>query len=114
MAFFNDGKWKGIATDAILEKLCLERWSNLYAFVRDLEQVRGFTIKVQGERAWLCVVKRYGDDGTPQVLFASGINFWDMWWAVNAAINKGEWKTDKFEVQKYVREGKTKDGRLKE
>lgn len=78
--------------DRTLSKYC----SNLYALVaHDWGDASQVTFKHQGENVWLVVVKRYGDDGAPQVLFATAYDFVGAVLAVNAAIASGSWKPDK-------------------
>lgn len=103
MTIFNKTEWKGHDADALLMAVARDRLTNLYAFVRDDEAFRGITITCKGERAYLAVLKRFGDDGTPEVCFASGINFWDLFLGMNAALSKGDWRTDKFEKQRIVK-----------
>lgn len=62
---------------------------------KDAESVNDLRIKQRGEDDWLCVLRRYGDDGAPQVLFATGTDWLTCLWAADKLVQAGKWRDDK-------------------
>ena len=53
-------------------------------------------IAYRGENDYLAIGKRYGDDGTPQVIFGSGIGLATCLVGLAVAIDQNKWRPDKF------------------
>lgn len=61
----------------------------------DREDAIEVRFKHRGGGDWLAIVKRYGDDGGPQVLFAQAYDFVGALIASARALEIGQWKVDK-------------------
>ena len=64
-------------------------------FIRDADgDFRGFSIILSDRGGYLAIIKKFGDDGTPQVLFAGGESPIECIRAADIRISSGNWKED--------------------
>jgi hypothetical protein len=55
----------------------------------------GLNIRQRGAGDWIAVAKRYGDDGGPQVLFATGFDFVGLLLNLEGSLAADRWREDK-------------------
>lgn len=70
----------------------------LYRFLEAEGDFTGFFINPTREGGFLGGVKRVGDDGTPQVIYASSYGVLEVLFQLDAALEHGAWRTDKREL----------------
>jgi len=56
-------------------------------------------IQYRGQYDYMAVCKRWGPDGTPEVIFGSGSDFIGCILGLEAALDKGAWRPDKYAGQ---------------
>lgn len=64
-------------------------------FVRDGADAVDLRIKRQDSGEWLAIGRRFGEDGTPEVIFGWGYDLVAALVALNAGIGAGRWKPDR-------------------
>lgn len=74
-----------------------EATPSVYRLVSDTSE--GFIsirLSYRGPHDWLAIGKRYGDDGSPEVIFGSGVDFASALLGLEASIDQNKWRPDKF------------------
>lgn len=72
-----------------------KHFPHLYGLMVAREQdFRGMGIFMGDAGDWLCMVKRFGDDGTPEIMFCAGYTPFEALATANRAIQGGKWKKD--------------------
>lgn len=66
--------------------------------VTRIEDFNGLSLFIGKSGDWLCMVKRFGPDGTPQVLFSAGQTAFDALTNADRAINGDRWKVDEYRI----------------
>lgn len=54
----------------------------------------GISIFLGHSGDWLCMVKRFGEDGSPEVMFCAGQTPFDALTTANRAVQGGKWRPD--------------------
>ena len=62
--------------------------------VRNAEEAVGLTVKHRDSGDWIAVLRRYGPDGDPQVIFGSGIDFIGALMGLEGSLAAGRWRVD--------------------
>lgn len=78
---------------AALAKSCPNLAEQVSKDATDFNSIR---IQYRGVYDWLAVCKRWGEDGSPEVIFGSGPDFVGAILGLEAALDKGAWRPDKF------------------
>lgn len=56
-------------------------------------------VSYRGENDWLAIAKRYGEDGTIDVCFGSGLDYVGAILGLDRALDNDKWRPDKFQSQ---------------
>lgn len=67
-----------------------------YFIERDSNDFRTLTFTLGNSGGYLLILKRFGDDGSPEVLFHHAHTLVDCFLGVEHALTNGRWKPDKF------------------
>lgn len=68
---------------------------HLYSVLADEDSFTELRIKVRPDGSMLGVLKRYGEDGGPLVLFSNGYGVAGALLGLDLAVQGGAWKVDK-------------------
>jgi len=79
----------------------------LAGFVKEVEDVTevllnadsslvNIKISYRGPGDYLAILKRYDDDGTPTVIFGSGVDFITALLGLETAVGQDKWRPDKY------------------
>lgn len=68
---------------------------HLYAVLENEEEFISLQVKTRPDGSCLTILKRYGDDGGPLVLFGSGYGVPGALMAADSAVQGGRWRADK-------------------
>ena len=80
---------------ALLGQLLKKHVPNLNVTFEDESDFISLLVKVRPDGTCLAVVKKFGDDGGPLVLFGSGYGLPGALMAADAAAQGGKWRPDK-------------------
>lgn len=73
-----------------------KRLPNLAAVYNDPGVFRGLSVNARDDGTLLAIVRGYGPDGGPVVCFGNGYDIAAALLAVDASLQGGHWKADKF------------------
>jgi hypothetical protein len=73
-----------------------QSFPQLYAFFEKRSgDFNGFSILIGNRGGYLGVLKQFGDDGRPEIMFCSAEDVIGVLWAAERALAAGKWKVDK-------------------
>lgn len=68
----------------------------IFAFIdKNIGDFNGLSFMVSDRGGYLAVVKRFGFDGKPEIMFCSGPTLIDVLMLVEDALAAGHWRADK-------------------
>lgn len=74
---------------------------NLVSFLdTNADDFRGLVVTESRTGGFLCILKNYGDDSGPQVIFCGGESPWACLYAAEKALNNPQWKPDTWKPGK--------------
>ena len=63
------------------------------------EGIVSLKVSYRGENDWLAIAKRYGEGGTIDVCFGSGLDFVGALLGLDHALDNDKWRPDKYQGQ---------------